>query len=60
MHWSTEAFSTPIYEGRIYAGSVTADLIDLFIESRAISVPAQREEFKISQDLLVSNRLAHA
>lgn len=59
MHWSTKAFSTPIYEGRIYAGSVTADLTDLFIESKAIFVPAQREQLKIRQDLLVCHRLAH-
>lgn len=45
-----EAFSTSICEGRIYAGSVTADLTDPFIKSRAIFWSSSREELKISQD----------
>lgn len=44
-----EAFSTSICEGRIYAGSVTADLTDPFIKRRAIFDPVQERNLRLAK-----------
>lgn len=52
MNWridGTGACSSSVCDGRIYTGSVTADLADLVIEARAILVTVHRVELKIGQ-----------